>query len=92
MILGQGKTAEQIIGISQRLLAAGENVLITRLAPEAAPEVLQGVPTLEHNPLARTALAFVKPMPVVAGPKVAVVTAGTTDLPVAHLGRCRCVF
>src|SRR5687767_8995716 len=29
VIFGQGKSAEQIIGISQRLLAAGQNVLVT---------------------------------------------------------------
>jgi len=84
VILGQGKTAEQIIGISRRLLAAGENVLVTRLHPEAAAEVLAAVPELEHNSLARTALGFVRPVPVVAGSKVAVVTAGTSDLPVAE--------
>jgi hypothetical protein len=84
VILGQGKTAEQIIGISRRLLAAGQNVLVTRLAPEAAPLVMAGVPELEHNALARTALGLKHPVPAIAGPKVAVVTAGTADLPVAE--------
>lgn len=84
VILGQGKTAQQIIGIARSLLAAGQNVFVTRLAAESAPEVLAAVPELEHNALARTALALKTPPPVVEGAHVAVVTAGTSDLPVAE--------
>jgi pyridinium-3,5-biscarboxylic acid mononucleotide synthase len=84
VILGQGKTAEQISGIARSLLAGGQNVLVTRLSPEAAPAVLAAVPELEHHPIARTALALKTPVPVVEGAKVAVVTAGTSDLPVAE--------
>ncbi len=84
VILGQGKTAEQIVGIARSLLAAGQNVLVTRLAPEAAPAVLAALPELEHDALARTALALQTPPPLVPGGKVAVVTAGTSDLPVAE--------
>src|SRR5688572_8930575 len=46
VIFGQGKTPDQIIGISRRLLEAGQNVLVTRLAPDAAPSVLAAVPEL----------------------------------------------
>jgi NCAIR mutase (PurE)-related protein len=84
VILGQGKTAEQIIGIAKSLLDAGQNVLVTRLDPEAAPQVLSAVPELEHHALARTALALKHPVAAVPGPPVAVVTAGTSDLPVAE--------
>ena len=35
VIYGQSKTPEQIVGIAQRLIAAGStNILITRLSPE----------------------------------------------------------
>jgi NCAIR mutase (PurE)-related protein len=84
VILGQGKTPEQIAGIAERLLAAGQNVLVTRLAPDAAAQVLSSVPVLEYNATARTALALRNPVPVLPGPPVAVVTAGTSDLPVAE--------
>ena len=84
VILGQGKTPEQIAGIAERLFAAGENVLVTRLAAEAAPLVLRAVPALEYNAMARTALAFVKPVTPVPGPPVVVVSAGTSDQPVAE--------
>jgi pyridinium-3,5-biscarboxylic acid mononucleotide synthase len=84
VIFGQGKTPEQIAGIARRLLDMDQNVLVTRLASEAAPLVLAQVPELEHNPLARTALALRHPVEPVAGPPVAVVTAGTSDASVAE--------
>lgn len=84
VILGQGKTAEQIAGIAQRLLASGHNVLATRLSSEVAADVCRRVPDFEHHPVARTALALKHPVPALSGPPVAVVTAGTTDLPVAE--------
>jgi len=84
VIFGQGKTPEQIIGIARRLLEAEQNVLVTRLSSEAAPAVLAAVPELEHNPLARTALALKQPVQPVPGPAVAVVTAGTSDASVAE--------
>lgn len=84
VILGQGKTADQIAGIARRLLEAGQNVLVTRLGPEAAVAVLHAVPELAYNALARTALAMPRPVVSQPGPPVAVVTAGTSDLPVAE--------
>jgi NCAIR mutase (PurE)-related protein len=84
VIFGEGKTAEQIAGIAQRLLAAGQNVLVTRLLAETAPKVLAAVPELRHNAVARTAVALRDPPPRLEGPPVVVVTAGTSDLPVAE--------
>jgi NCAIR mutase (PurE)-related protein len=84
VILGEGKTAEQIAGISERLLAAGLGVLVTRLSAEKVPKVLAAVPELRHNPVARTASAIRESRPRAEGPPVVVVTAGTSDLPVAE--------
>ncbi|HVR20462.1 MAG TPA: nickel pincer cofactor biosynthesis protein LarB [Polyangiaceae bacterium] len=84
VIFGEGKTTEQIIGIAERLLAAGQGVLVTRLAAESAPKLLAVLPELRHNPIARTAWVAREPAPRVEGPPVVVVTAGTSDLPVAE--------
>jgi NCAIR mutase (PurE)-related protein len=84
VIFGEGKTAEQIVGIAQRLLAAGHGVLVTRLSADAAPKLLGEVPELRHNPVARTAAAVRDPSSRLEGPPVVVVTAGTSDLPVAE--------
>jgi NCAIR mutase (PurE)-related protein len=83
VIFGQGKTADQIAGIAERLLAAGHNVLATRLDPEVAVELCRKLPSVEHDPVARTALVLKHAVPEIEGAPVAVVTAGTTDLPVA---------
>jgi NCAIR mutase (PurE)-related protein len=84
VILGQGKTPGQIIGVAERLLAAGHNVLVTRVDPDGVPEITRAVPTLEHHPVARTLAAAPRPVPAVGGAPVVVVTAGTSDLPVAE--------
>jgi len=84
VIFGQGKTAPQIVAIAERLLAAGHNVLVTRLLPDVAEAVHRALPVLELNAVARTALALPNPVPALPGPPVVVVTAGTSDLPVAE--------
>ena len=84
VILGAGKTPEHIIGVASRLKEAGENVLITRLAPEAAPQVVAAIPELRHSVLGRTASLVQRPIPSRGGKPVIVVTAGTSDIPVAE--------
>src|SRR5262245_34217823 len=74
VILGEGKTAEQIIGIAQRLLDAGQSVLVTRLSAESAQKLVASVPGLRHDPVARTA-SIREASPPVGGAPVVVVTA-----------------
>ena len=84
VVLGEGKRAEHIVGIARRLIEGGENVLVTRVTEALAAEVRKELPALAYGPLART-LSF-EHTPVVAAPgtPVAVVTAGTSDIPVAE--------
>ena len=87
VIFGQGKTAQQIERILQVLLEHGQGGLVTRVAPEAAVHLLAVFPTGEHNPVART---FHVGGPEDPGPRIGrviVVTAGTSDLPVAEEAR-----
>ncbi|HEY6562244.1 MAG TPA: nickel pincer cofactor biosynthesis protein LarB [Polyangiaceae bacterium] len=84
VVFGEGKTPQQIAGIARQLIDARQNVLITRLAPEKADEVMQSVPELLHVPVARIARFEATPIPVRSGAPVAVVTAGTSDIPVAE--------
>ena len=83
VILGAGKTAEQIIGVARRLQEAGENVLVTRLTPELAQAVLEAMPELVYSTAGRTASLVQKVPAPRPGPPVAVVTAGTSDIPVS---------
>jgi NCAIR mutase (PurE)-related protein len=86
VIYAAGKTPEQTAEIFSRMAAAGHAVLATRTTPEAAAAVLEMIPAAVHNPIARTvALAGSHSAPVAAdGPCVAVLCAGTSDLPVAE--------
>ena len=84
VIFGQGKTPAQIIEIAARLRDAGQNVLITRLDESSADEILAGLPDLVHHPVARLAmLTFNKAKNVGVG-AIAIVAAGTSDMPVAE--------
>jgi NCAIR mutase (PurE)-related protein len=84
VILGAGKTATQIVGIAGELKREGQNVLITRLDPEKAREVYAALPDLRYIELARTATLEVAPIVALPGRGVALVSAGTGDLPVAE--------
>ena len=84
VIYGAGKTPEQIFEIASRIAERGVGVLVTRVNPDAAEFLRAKLPEIELNPVARTAhLAGRDPSPRGKG-TVAVVTAGTSDLPVAE--------
>lgn len=84
VVFGQGKTSEQIIAIAERLRDAGQNVLVTRIAPDAAATLQAQMPGVLHDPVARTAsLTVQEPKPETRG-SILLVAAGTTDLPVAE--------
>ena len=84
VVYGGGKTVEQVVAIATRIAERGDGVLVTRVAPEAVQPLSDAIPGLEHNTLART--AFLRPFTVPAAAKssVLIVTAGTSDLPVAE--------
>lgn len=84
VIYGAGKTAEQVVAIAERIAARGDGVLVTRIAGEAVATVMRALPGAEHNPTARTVF-LASPTPVAPTQEsVLVVTAGTSDLPVAE--------
>jgi NCAIR mutase (PurE)-related protein len=82
-IFCQGKTPEQVVEIVQRLDAAGQTILCTRVSPETAELVRSSAPGVEYHAKARI-LAKRNDVPVRGHGVVAVVTAGTTDVPVAE--------
>ena len=84
VILGEGKTPEQIIGISRELARGKQNVLVTRVSPEQAALVVEGVPGMKYSPTARTCTLENGPITPLSDSKVALVSAGTSDLPVAE--------
>jgi len=84
VVFGQGKTVEQVKGICARLAAHGDGFLVTRAESAALDALRAQWPSIEINAMARTALLRAA-SPAPKGTRaVAVVTAGTSDLPVAE--------
>lgn len=91
VIFGQGKTPGQIVEIIASLQAAGGNILVTRLSPEAMDAVASAFPGAVIHSLARLA-TLVQREPESAATKVAIVCAGTSDLPVTEEARLTAEF
>ena len=83
VIFGQGKTREQILSIAERITEHGSQMLATRLAEDAVQALVERFPQAEHDVLARTVLVRAPRTPPRTG-LVAVISAGTADLPVAR--------
>ena len=84
VIFGERKTAEQIGKLVARLRELGQAVLVTRLAAEAAPAAVAASPEGKYDPISRTFHARAPGPERTPEGLVAVVCAGTTDIPVAE--------
>lgn len=83
VIFGQGKTPEQVLGIAQRLLERNKNLLATRLPAETAALLRAEIPDGEYFPLSR-AFRVWGDRTIHGKGAIAVVCAGTSDIPVAE--------
>jgi NCAIR mutase (PurE)-related protein len=84
VVYGAGKTPEQVTAIAERLAARGDGFLVTRASPETQLALAERFPECDVSAVARTVhLAPLEPVPVGKG-TILVVTAGTSDLPVAE--------
>jgi pyridinium-3,5-biscarboxylic acid mononucleotide synthase len=82
VILGLGKTPEQIAGIAVSLAARNDRLLVTRASEEAFAAVHQRLPEAEYRLQARAIVLDRQPR--LRTPGVALLCAGTADLPVAE--------
>jgi len=83
VIYAAGKTTAQTVAIFQSLAASQVDVLATRVSPETAAALLAQHPAASHNPTART-VALVQSAATQTQGCIAVVCAGTSDLPIAE--------
>jgi NCAIR mutase (PurE)-related protein len=83
VIFGAGKTAQQVVAIASEILAADARVLTTRVSLEQARALKKKFPHTVHHEAARCLTLETSPLPKRPG-TIAVVAAGTTDLPVAE--------
>jgi len=84
VIFCAGKSVQQVEGIVTNLLEVGNtNVLATRATEEMAQAVRKIYPEADWNPSARTIVIRRQPVEKSGIGKILVVTAGTSDIPVA---------
>jgi NCAIR mutase (PurE)-related protein len=80
VIFGQGKTPGQVSAIAATLLAQSQNLLVTRVAGEVAEDLQREHPDAEYFPASGALRVWRDRTPRGKG-KIAVVCAGTSDLP-----------
>jgi NCAIR mutase (PurE)-related protein len=83
IIYGLGKTGPQILKISREIIRKGGNLLITRIEPDVYRALKGKIPGAVYNPAARTITMKQKEAARGKG-KIVVMTAGTSDIPVAE--------
>lgn len=83
VVFGAGKTPEQVAKIASALLKREERVLVTRVTADHARAVRRKIKKVVYHELGRC-LTLGKPPVPVRGGTIAVVCAGTSDLPVAE--------
>lgn len=88
IVYAAGKTPDQIVAISRRLLATSGRVIVSRTSPEgvaALETALSNDFQLEHYTASRMVVVRTAThQPAATGGRVAVLTAGTSDLPSAE--------
>lgn len=84
VIFGQGKTNEHLVSIFKKLQAENQTTLATRVTAEVAEVVCPQIPHVHYHELARC-LTWISPeQSTLSQGYIAVVCAGTSDLPVAE--------
>jgi len=81
-----GKTTDQIVEIFAKLARTGSNVLATRADESIAEAVIADFPPAQWHQLARAVTLRQEESPLSTG-RIALVTAGTSDIPVAEEAR-----
>jgi len=82
-VFGGGKTPEQVVAIVERITARGQSVLVTRTTPEVHRAVRGVCPEAVYHEAARCITVHSGTRVPLSG-VIAVVAAGTSDLPVAE--------
>lgn len=83
VIFCPGKTTEQIKMIIKSMMAGDANILATRASEEVFAAVRDVCPDAVYHPLART-ISLIRQQKPLSEHYIAVITAGTSDLPVAE--------
>ncbi len=83
VIFGEGKTAEQIVGIMEKMHHQENIILVTRIDPEKADVVLSRFPKAVYHADARMVVLEINSMVNRGRGTILIISAGTSDIPVA---------
>lgn len=83
VIFGQGKTADQVIGIMDKMTDQENVLLVTRIEPDKADGVVTRFPGAVYHPDARMIVWMHKKPQIIGRGTILVISAGTSDIPVA---------
>jgi NCAIR mutase (PurE)-related protein len=89
MVFGAGKTDTQILKIAEAILKKGSNLLITRVEPKVYTKIKKQIPKARYNSLAKAIYLKQKNPPPGKG-RIVIITAGTSDIPVAEEATVTC--
>lgn len=84
VIYSEGKTPEQVAKIALKIASQGHDVLATRADLKAYKAVRKVLNKAKYHEMARIITFHKEPRRLAAGSAIAIVTAGTADLPVAE--------
>jgi pyridinium-3,5-biscarboxylic acid mononucleotide synthase len=84
VIFGEGKEAPDIIAIMEKMILQGDRVLVTRLSSEKAKIILARFPGSTYYEKSRMLTLIKEQIPISGRGKIVVVSAGTSDIPVAQ--------
>jgi NCAIR mutase (PurE)-related protein len=84
VIWGEGKTSGQILSIIKQLKRKGQNILITRLEEKKAKAIKKVFPKSQYYPMSKVLTYLTHPVKSAGKGTILVITAGTTDIPVAE--------
>lgn len=83
VIYGEGKSSDQIIGIMKRMIQQEQVVLVTRVDAEKGMAILAQFPEADYDTEARMIRWQNPPLDKSGQGEIVVVSAGTSDIPVA---------
>lgn len=83
VIFGQGKTADQVVGIMEKMLVQENIVLVTRIDPQQADKIVSRFPDAVYHKDAKMVVLTKNEIPNQGKGTILVLSAGTSDIPVA---------
>lgn len=84
VIFGEGKEVSEILAIMERMAEQGENIMVTRLSPEKAHEIQAKYENSVYHERSRVLTLTRHPVKAKGRGTIVVISAGTSDIPVAE--------